>query len=247
MQDDGKDDRERAEERDRVRDVRSRDRNDADAREVGRKAADRVRRQDSLRDAAVERQCPDRDRERRQADPGHEEPVERAEERAEDDGHDHRRPDRPAVLEELGHQDSGQAEHRGDRQVDLSCDDEQGERQRHDRDLADVQADEEQVARLQEVRGDGRAVRDRAAEQHEEKRLPARDDAEAEPRRGPATRHLVPGLEVVELSHGLSVACARRARRAVQSAGRTRSQRRAERPRRPDSRRTTRSRRRARC
>ena len=39
----------------------------ADVRQAGREAADRVRRQDALRDAAVERQRPDRDRQRGQA------------------------------------------------------------------------------------------------------------------------------------------------------------------------------------
>ena len=68
VEDDPEDDGEREEDRDRVRDVRVRDRDDADAREALREPADRVGRQDPLRDAAVERQRPDRDGERRQAD-----------------------------------------------------------------------------------------------------------------------------------------------------------------------------------
>src|SRR3979490_562435 len=59
MENDGEDDREHSEECDRVPDVRSGNRNDADVCEVGREAADRVRRQDSLGDAAIERQRPD--------------------------------------------------------------------------------------------------------------------------------------------------------------------------------------------
>ncbi len=136
-----------------------------------------------MRDPAIEGQRPDRDRERRQADASDEEAVDRAEERAQDNGCDHRRPDRPAVLEQLGHEDSGQAEHRGDRQVDLPCDDDQRERERHDRDLAHVQADVEEVARLQEIRGHGRAEGDRAAEQDQEQRLPAHEEAQARPPR----------------------------------------------------------------
>ena len=61
-----------------------RDRDDADVREVGREAADRVGRQDPLGDAAVERQRADRHRERRQAEARDEEAVERAEDRAEE-------------------------------------------------------------------------------------------------------------------------------------------------------------------
>src|SRR2546423_378455 len=82
------------------------------------------------------------------ADAGDEEAVDRAEERTEDDGHDHRQPDRPAVLEELGHEHTRQAEDRRDREVDLPGDDDQGEWERHDRDLAHVQADVEEVRRL---------------------------------------------------------------------------------------------------
>ena len=57
----------------------------ADVREVAREAADRVGRQDPLRDAAVERQRADRDRERRQAEARDQEAVERPEQRAERD------------------------------------------------------------------------------------------------------------------------------------------------------------------
>src|SRR5204863_5954483 len=60
MEDDAEDNRERGEEGDGVRDVRVRDRDDADAREVCGEAADRVGRQDSLRDASVERERSDR-------------------------------------------------------------------------------------------------------------------------------------------------------------------------------------------
>ena len=81
VQDDPEDDREHEEERDRVRDVRVRDRDDADVREALREPADRVRRQDPLGDAAVERQRPDRDGERRQAESRDQEAVERAEDR----------------------------------------------------------------------------------------------------------------------------------------------------------------------
>ena len=61
----------------------SRDRDDADVREALREAADRVGRQDPLRDAAVERQRSDRHGERRQAEPRDQEAVERAEHAAE--------------------------------------------------------------------------------------------------------------------------------------------------------------------
>ena len=150
---DGEDDRQHAEERDRVRDVRAGDRDDADVREVRREAADRVGRQDPLRDAAVERQRPDRHRQRRQADAGDEEAVERAE--------DHARATMAAsIAGQIGQpclnssaiSDAGEPEHRRDREIDLAGDDDQRQRQRHDRDLADVQADVEEVRRLQEVR-----------------------------------------------------------------------------------------------
>ena len=145
-----------------------RDRDDADVREVGREAADRVRRQDPLRDAAVERQRPDRHRERRQAEARDEEAVERAEDRAEDDGRDHRRPDRPAVLEELGH-----AARRVRPSIDAT-----------DRSISPVTTSsvsgsamiaisptfrqmKKRFVDCEEVRRDGRAVSDRAAEQDE--------------------------------------------------------------------------------
>ena len=152
MKDDAEDDRERQEDHDRVRDVRVRDRDDADVREALREPTDRVRREDPLRDAAVERQCSDRDGERRQADARDQEAVERPEHATQDDGGDHGRPDRPAVLEQLGHEEPREAEHRGHGEVDLSGDDDQRQRERDDRDLAHVQADEEESGRVQEVR-----------------------------------------------------------------------------------------------
>src|SRR6266581_97999 len=111
VQDDAEDDSEREEERDRVWDVRVWDRNDADARQAGRKAANCVRRQDSLRDASIERQRPYCHRKRRETQARDEKAVYRTKECAEDNSHDHRRPDRPAVSEELGHENSAEAEH----------------------------------------------------------------------------------------------------------------------------------------
>ena len=56
MEHDREHDGQHPEERDRIRDVCAGDRDDTDVREVGREATDRVGRQDSLRDAAVQRQ-----------------------------------------------------------------------------------------------------------------------------------------------------------------------------------------------
>jgi hypothetical protein len=105
VEDDSEDDGEREKDGDRVRDVRVRNRDDADARETLREPADRVGRKDPLRDAAVERQRPDRDGERRQAEARDQEAVEGAEDPAEENCRDHGRPDRPTVLEELGHEE----------------------------------------------------------------------------------------------------------------------------------------------
>ena len=202
--------------------MRARNRDDADIREMGREAADRVGGQDPLRDASVERQRSDRDGERRQSNAGDEKPVERTEQHADDDRRTHRGPDRPAVLEQLGHQDGAEAEHRRDRQIDLAGDDDQGQRQRHDRDLADVQADVEEIGRLEEVRGNAGAESDRAAKQDQQKRLPTDDETETLPPRRTAAG-LVTRLVVVELSHDLSSWCAGPVRHARRSAGRRRS------------------------
>jgi len=197
---------------------------DSDVREVSRKAADRVGRQDPLRDPAVERQRSDRHRQGRQSDARHEEAVEGAEDHAEGDGRDHRRPDRPAVLEQLCHENPGEAEHRCDGEIDLSGDDDQRQRERHDRDLPDVQADVEEVRRLQEVGRDVGAVRDRAGEQDEQERFPADNGSDRLP-----PRRLAPGfvarLVVVDLSHEASFGCAGPARRERRSTGRRRSPR----------------------
>src|SRR4029079_5816122 len=98
VEDDAEDDGEPEEDRNRVRDVRMRDRDDADARESLWEPADRVGRKDPLRDAAVERQRPYRDGERRQAEAGDQEAVERAADPAEAAGRDARPPHRPRVL-----------------------------------------------------------------------------------------------------------------------------------------------------
>jgi hypothetical protein len=176
---------------------------------------------------SVERQRSDRDRKRREADLRDQKAVERAEHHPEDDGQDHRRPDGKAVLEQLGHEHAGETEHRRDREIDLPGDDDQRQRERHDRDLADVQADEEEVRLLEKVRRDAGAERDRASEQDDQQRLPAEEHAERRlpSRRRPAARRLVARFEVVDLSHGYSFVCAARARRVRRSTGRTRSRR----------------------
>ena len=128
------------------------------------------------------------------------------------DGGDHRGPDRPAVLEELGHAEPGEAEHRSDGKIDLSGDDDQRERKRDDRDLADVQADEEEVRRLEEVGRDVRAVGDRRRAGERREGLPAHEAAEAMPP-GPVLDAWSPGSRS-DVSHELS---------RVASAGATRS------------------------
>ena len=246
MKDDAEDDREHEEEHDRVRDVRVRDRDDADARETLWEPADRVRRQDALGDAAIERQRPDRDCERRQADARDEEAVERPEHPTQQDGRDHRRPDRPAVVEELGHAEPCETEHRRHREIDLAGDDDQRERERDDRDLPHVQADEEEVGPFEEVGRHARAVPDRGQQEDDEHRLPAQKAAEASPppRRGLG---LVGRFVLCEVSHELFSACASRVRPAARSIGRTRSPRGARLRRGPCSRTRRRSRRPVRC
>ena len=68
---------------------------------------------------------------------------------------DHQRDDRldrPAGVPQRADQRAGQAEHRGDRQVDLGGHHQQGHRQRDERDLAEVAERERQVARAGEAR-----------------------------------------------------------------------------------------------
>ena len=225
--------------------MRVRDRDDADVPETLREAADRVGRQDPLRDATVERQRPDRDRERRQAEARDQEAVERPEHPAEQDRSAHGGPDRPTVVEELGHEESGQAEHRGDREVDFAGDDDEGQGKRDDRDLAHVETDEEEVRRLQEVRRDARAVGDPREQQDDEERLPAEQAGDASP--------IPPLPDVSTAGTGASGSatctppCAHRGRDAYrdQPVERDRGEQ-AARPRAPCSRTTRRSRRRAR-
>ncbi len=145
-------DRQDEEEADRPGHVGVRDRLHADLGEPQRVAPDRLRLEQALGEPAVERQRADGDGDRREPDRGDEEPVERAPDAADEQHHEHRRQDRPAVQGEVADQGAGEPEHRRDRQVDLAGDDDERERQRHDRHLADVQADEEGVGGGPEVR-----------------------------------------------------------------------------------------------
>jgi hypothetical protein len=117
-------------------------------REVG----DRGRAEQDQRYPAVERQRADRDRQRRQPEPGDQQAVDQAGHRS---GGQHDREDRqhrPVPQPQVAEQGAGHAERRGHRQVDLAADHDQRHRQCHDRDLAGRDAGVEQVRRGQELR-----------------------------------------------------------------------------------------------
>ena len=83
-----------------------------------------------------------------------------------------RGPDGPPVRGEVADRSLDRPSMRGHRQVDLAGDDDQRQRQRHDRDLADVEADEEQVGRREEVRR-ARAEDERGDEHERRGRSPS--------------------------------------------------------------------------
>src|ERR1019366_3256737 len=93
-----------------------------------------------------------------------------------------------AIANQIGHDGPGQAKHRGYRQVDLAGHDDQGERQRHDGDLAHVEAGIEEVRRIQEVRGLCRSEDHDANEHDDQHGLPAHQPT---PRGAPAVRRVV--------------------------------------------------------
>ena len=140
VQDDADHEREDREEQDRPRDLRARDREHADVREgrsgrppivsVGRITWAMPRKSVSVPIVTASDGRP-RPVTRKPLNAPHTAPTH--ERRA------HREPDRPAVREQLRHHDAREAEHRGDREVDLAGDHDQRDRQRHDRDLADVE------------------------------------------------------------------------------------------------------------
>ena len=142
---------------------------------AGREVRDRVRAEDDHRDPAVERERPDRHGERREPEPRDQQAVEGAGDDADDEnGRDDRR-HRPAVAPEVADERARQPERRSDREVDLAGDDDERQRQRHHRDLADRDAEIEEVAAGQELRRRDDAEQDHADRGQRQPRLPANE------------------------------------------------------------------------
>ena len=133
--------------------------------------------EDHDREASVQRQRPDRDGKGRQSEPRDQQAVEHP--GADPDHEDHTKggPHRPAVQHQVTERRAAQAEDGRDREVDLTRDDDQRERKRHDRELADRDTEIEEVPFGQElIRGERPEQRD-GEQGDDEPRLP--------PQRGP--------------------------------------------------------------
>src|SRR5215216_4092249 len=140
---------------------------------AGREVGHRLVAEDDEGQAAVQGQGADGHGQRGQAEPGHQEAVEGAGQGA---GHEHGREDQlqgPAGVPQPAQQGAGQAEDGGDRQVDLAGDDDHGQRQGQQGDLAHVQAQVEQVGAGEEP---GRGLLPDQADddqEHDQRGLPA--------------------------------------------------------------------------
>src|SRR5579885_762156 len=103
-----------------------------------RKIAHRLVPQHDIRQAAEERQAANRHHQGGQTEPGDEHAVERAGQHADQQRYANRQPQRMAGLPDQAQHHTGQAQHRGYRQVDLTDDDDQRHGQRHYGDLHDI-------------------------------------------------------------------------------------------------------------
>ena len=138
-------------------------------REVGH----RVVADDDEGQPAEQRQRADRHGQRGQPEAGDEQAVERAAQRADDEADRDDRLDRLAVVPQPRHHRARQGEHRGDGQVDLRGDDDERQRQRHERDLGEVQRAGGERVGGQELRRDRLADEREHDEQPQDQRLPA--------------------------------------------------------------------------
>src|SRR5690606_14765970 len=126
-----------------------------------------------VRQAPVEGHRADRDGEGRQPQPGDEQPVDQPADDADDQDDRDDRLDRHAAVPHLAGERAAQAEDGGDRQVDLPAHHQQRHRQRDQRDLAEVQQRERQVAAAHEVGRVPGAAEEHRDQQHGDGGLPA--------------------------------------------------------------------------
>ncbi len=122
------------------------------AGEFGRELADAQRSQHHQRETAEQGQGTQGDDERGQAHPGDEDAVEHAADDSHAEHYGDSDPERDSSGPEIAKDGTGQPDHRLDRQVDLTQDDDQGHGQRHDAHLDERGDEVGEVAARQEVR-----------------------------------------------------------------------------------------------
>lgn len=147
---------------------------------------DRLVADDHQCEAAVEGERADRDRERRESDVGRHDRVEQAARHADQQAQGDHRPQARPRLDEDPHHGADQAGRRGDGQVDVGVDHDQGHRQGHEECGRHVEREEREGARLSESGDQDQGGHDHQGQDQRHLGVPGGGDAPQGARRPPS-------------------------------------------------------------